>query len=98
MHNFAQNAIKIINDYKNLIRRQLSNQESSVKLMELGLDRRLTADDLPLFNLLQKIRQQAKQQTNSAQASLRYSGICQFLEHIDEFLAPYFIADEKVHN
>ena len=96
MHNFSQIAIKLLNDYRSLIRRQFSPEESVQRLAELGLDKRLPSHEVILYRLVMRVVQAASEKHLNSQASLKYSGVEQFLQHVKATLSIYRLEGNKV--
>lgn len=99
MHHFFQTAIKLLQKYKSLLRKQLSLAEYRQKLLELQLDKRLPQDEVVLYHLLEQIvsRAQAENPTMQSPAvGLRYSGSSQSIQDMRELLAHYHIEGRNV--
>ncbi len=96
MHNFSQTAIKLLSDYKNLLKKQLDPNESARKLAQLGLDKRIPKREGDLYRLLLKVVKKAHMEENDAPSRLRYSGIDRFVRHMKEALDNYRLENGQV--
>ena len=96
MHNFSQIAIKLLTDYKNLLKKQLNPTESAKKLVQSGLDKRFPRRDPELYRLLVKVIKKANQDENNIPSRLRYSGIDHFIQHMKSVLDNYRLEDGQV--
>ncbi|HVV68465.1 MAG TPA: hypothetical protein VHE99_05455 [Gammaproteobacteria bacterium] len=96
MHNFSQTAIKLLNDYKNILKKNLYSQEIDKKLAQAGLDKRLPRRDSELYRLLVKVIKKASLEENSTPSRLRYSGIDHFAQHMKSVLDNYRLENGRV--
>ncbi len=96
MYNFAQTALKLLNDYKNLIKKSMPSSEMSKKLLETNLNHRLPKEDHGLYCLLAKIIENGEIRGNGASPRQAYSGIDHFLGYMKNVFSQYQIENDKV--
>jgi len=98
MNNFAQTATKLLREYKNILKKQLTEAESAKQLADLHLNRRLPTRELTLYKLVHKIIDNADRffDENNSHSRLRYSGISQFLLYMKSEMAFYQLDNNKV--
>lgn len=98
MYNFSQLAIKLLQDYKTIVKKQLSVSESEQKLAQLRLNERLPNNDNVLYKMLINVVQEEETDQFAPKSRLRYCGISQLLHHIKKILGLYRIENKKVVN
>lgn len=96
MYTFSQTAIKLLRDYKALIRRQLPPEESDKRLSEMQLNKKLPTKENALYELLEKIVQKTEANESSVYSRLRYCGAVQLRRHIQTVLDVYQIHNKRV--
>ena len=96
---FVNIILKIISDYKTLLRRVLTTKECSKKITNLGLKRTnlRNLDDIELYNIALKIITELNIYTaETHKNSVFYSGAAEFLQYLKELLGEYSIEDGKL--
>lgn len=95
MQNFTQVASKLLLEYRNLIKKH-SPEDSAERLAIFGLNKKITDQDVVLYQTIIKILQVEGEDQLALKPSLRYSGITQFLNHLQEFIAEFRLFKGKV--
>ncbi len=98
MYNFSQTAVKLIRDYKTVVKKQFSTKEVELKLAELQLNKRLPTKEAALYGLLEKIVQKSGEYEVTPQSRLRYCGTKQLVQHIKKVLDLYHMENRRVIN
>lgn len=97
MHSFPHQAIKLIYEYKGIIRKQQSEEEASKKLIDLGLNQKLPKKEIKLYHIIHQILNYERNAEDN-KSSPRYSGLNRFLNDLDEFISSYHLdGDEVIH-
>jgi len=99
MYKFSHVAVKLLRDYKTLIRK-LPSQESEDKLASLQLDKRLPAKESALYEMLANVIRVEDEERRQAvrQSRTRYCGWTQLLKHMKKVIDLYTVENKKVVN
>ncbi len=95
MYEFSYVATKLLKEYKLLIKKHFP-EESTKKLSELGLDKKLPGRENALYQLTVNVLNKANLDTQNVNTRLRYSGTHQFLQHMKDIIAVYRVEKGRV--
>lgn len=100
MTTFSQMMLKIVNDYKLLLRKNLPTNQSSVKIKELGVKRKQlkAMNNIQLYELGTTILKELEQHIHAGKCSSYYCGTEEFAEHLRKILNSYCIENNQVVN
>ncbi len=100
MHHFSAVAMKTLQRYKALLKKQCSSIEYRKKLQELQLDRSLPREDTELYNLLNHVVQTLEAdglgESEVTANGLRFSGGSQSIQDMRDLLASYHVDTGRV--
>jgi hypothetical protein len=104
MIDFCNTILKIISDYKYILRKLLPPTQATIKIRELGIKRWhiKVATPVELYNIALRIRQELQKQlsvinTNKKKTSNSYyNGPEKFLSYLEEILANYRLENNQV--
>ena len=100
MTTFAPLMQKIVNDYKLLIRKSMPTSQSSVKIKELGIKRKLlkAMNEAQLYKIGAIILKELEQNIHVGKCSSYYCGAEEFAEHLKKILNSYCVENNQVVN
>lgn len=99
---FSEIITKALNDYKTILKRNLSSKEKAAKLNALGLNRGQIqqANDVALYSKAQQVLKEITQcielpNDNDNRPSW-YCGLHEFYKHLQDILANYYVSQNTV--
>lgn len=95
MYHFSQHAIKLLNEYKNLLRKHVDSDEISTRLTQLELEQ-LPEHESDLYRLIVTVIELEAEAHRNCASNLRYSGLRTFREHLQDFIAIYRLEGDRV--
>lgn len=99
MYDFSPTAVKLLREYKAVIKKQMSFEEAEARLASLGLNKRLPKKDNVLYEILTNVlREETKMRQAAGKANLRYCGASQLLLHMRKVVELYRMENKKVVN
>lgn len=94
---FIETVSKAISDYRQLLRRHLSQSERMTKLMELNLKQPDYKNEVALYRTAQRIVQDIEMNMDCDPKSYyTYSGVGNFGRYLKEFISNYIIEGQHV--
>ena len=95
---FLNTMVKLVKEYRTLLRRQLTQAERMVKLRDLGLGKRIMQyDEVTLYNAGQAIIADLENaETQKKQGYYTYSGMKQFQAYLKNYLSHYCVENDRV--
>ena len=98
MSSFSETILKLINDYRSLLRKTTPAEQRKQKLRQFGLDGRYSElSDIELYNTAEKMVEDLKSnQEELSQSQYTYSGRKNFIEHLTNILEQYHIHGDKI--
>ena len=94
---FIETVSKAVGDYRQMLRRYLSQSERVSKLSELNLKNPDYTDEVGLYHLAQTIVRDIEQNLNTTTKNYySYSGVGNFCRYLKEFLSNYIVEDEAI--
>jgi hypothetical protein len=98
MQTFAMTTLKALNDYKAVLRKNLSHNASNERIKELRLKRKQlqAASDIALYhttiNVIADIKKTLQHKTNP----VWHCGLAEFLQYLEDFLCEYRLENNHV--
>jgi len=94
---FVETISKAISDYRQLLRRHLSQSERMTKLMELNLKQPDYSNQVALYRTAQRIIQDIETNLDRGPKSYyTYSGVGNFGRYLKDFISNYIIEGQQV--
>src|SRR5690242_16668396 len=99
---FSETITKALNDYKTILKRNLSSKEKAAKLNALGLKREQLqqANDLALYSkaqqVLKEITQSIEFPNDNDNTPSWYCGLHEFYKHLQDIVANYYVSQNTV--
>ncbi len=96
---FDKKILKLLNDYKLILRKHVARQEWAKKIHALGLKRKQLRmdDEIKLYHKAHKVVEDIMSWTDNANNTASwYSGIDEFCQHLKNVLAEYQIDNDKI--
>ena len=94
---FIETVSKAVSDYRQMLRRYLSQSERVSKLSELNLKNPDYSDEMGLYHLARAIIHDIEQNLNiTTKNYYSYSGVGNFCRYLKEFLSNYIVEDNTV--
>lgn len=100
MTTFAPVMLKIINDYKLLIRKTTPTTQSSVKIRELGIKRKSlkAMNEVQLYKTGTVILNELEKHIHAGKCPSYYCGTEEFAEHLRKILNSYCVENNQIVN
>ncbi|MBA2655195.1 MAG: hypothetical protein H0U71_09065 [Gammaproteobacteria bacterium] len=96
---FSEHILKLLNDYKRLLRRYLSTTEREKTIINLGIKRKSLRfdNDVILYNKAHRVVKDIEYWTAKLnRTATEYSGIDEFYQHLKSYLTHYRIENSSV--
>jgi len=96
---FSEHVLKLLNDYKRLLRRYVTNTEREKTIINLGIKRKSLKfdNDVILYNKAHRVLQDIdywREKLN--RTATEYSGIDEFYEHLKNYLSQYRVEGNAI--
>lgn len=96
---FSEHILKLLNDYKRLLRRYVSGVEREKAIINLGIKRKSLKfdNDVILYNKAHRVLKDIEYWTDKLnRTATEYSGIDEFYEHLESYLSNYRVDGNAV--
>jgi hypothetical protein len=96
---FSEYILKLLNEYKRVLKRYVSPSQREKTIIELGLKRKMLKfdSDVILYNKANRVLHDIENWTkNSINTATEYSGIDEFYQHIKNYLSEYRIEGNQI--
>lgn len=96
---FSEAILKLLNDYKRLLKRYVSTKEREDAIINIGIKRKSLKfdNDVILYNKAHRVLKEIEYLTSSLnRPATEYSGIKEFYEHLKNYLAQYRVDNNKI--
>lgn len=96
---FSASIVKLVNDYKRLLRRYLPNSEREKAIINLGIKRKSLRfdNDVILYNKAHRILNDIEYWTEKTKrTAAEYSGVDEFYQHLKDCLSNYRVENSVV--
>ena len=92
--------LKIVNDYKLLLRKSMPTNQSSAKIKELGIKRKQlkALNEAQLYKIGEVILKELEQNIHVGRCSSYYCGVEEFAEHLKKILSSYCVESNQLIN
>src|SRR4051794_38688117 len=96
---FSEHILKLINDYKRLLRRYLSNSEREKTIISLGIKRKSLKydNDVILYNKAHRVLSDIMYWSSKLnRVAGEYSGVDEFYQHLQNYLSNFRVEHNVV--